>query len=93
MDVCLALVGVASLSIAVVFFGNQLERRRSSSLEQEAEGLGFSIAAVAKPTEESAINEVASCTPESGDSEVMVMQGRFSAAACSSLTFVIQLAR
>jgi hypothetical protein len=77
MDVYLALVGVASLSIAVIF-GNQLERRRSRSLEQEAAGLGFSFAAVAELIEESAINEVASCMQESGciDSEVMeVMQG------------------
>jgi len=85
-DVYLALVRVASLSIAVVFFGNHLERRPSRSLEQEVEGLGFSFAAVAEPIEQSAIND-ASCMPESGsiDSKIMeVMRGRFSAAACSS---------
>lgn len=78
MDVYLALVGVASLSIAVIFFRNQLDRGRSRSLEQEAQRLGFSFAAVAAPIEESAINEVASCMQESGciDSEVIeVMQG------------------
>ena len=40
MDVYLALVGVALLSIAVIFFGNQLERR---SPEQEAQGFGFRV--------------------------------------------------
>ena len=66
MDVYLALVGVASLPIAVIFFGNQLERPRSRSLGQETQGFGFSFAAVAAPIEESAIREVALFRQESG---------------------------